>query len=64
MVGVKTLGSAATRMQVMDRYTERVKRWSIKGSRFGKIHRNANGQDNHFTILLLYFIRSNEIVSD
>lgn len=64
MVGVKTLGSAATRMQVMDRYTERVKRWSIKGSRFGKIRRNANGQDNHFTILFLYFIQSNEIVSD
>ena len=64
MVGVKTLGSAATRMQVMDRYTERVKRWSIKGSRFGKIHRNANGRDNHFTILFLYFIQSNEIASD
>ena len=55
MVGVKTLGSAATRMQVMDRYTERVKRWSIKGSRFGKIRRNANGQDNHFTILFLFY---------
>ena len=55
MVGVKTLGSAATRMQVMDRYTERVKRWSIKGSRFGKIRRNANGQDSHFTILFLFY---------